>query len=517
MKIFVKATLLLSCCLLAATVARAEISLAPIFGDHMVLQRDAPLPVWGEAAPSAQITVQFAGQTKTAVAASDGSWKVVFDRLPASAEGRVLTVTNGDDTATINDILVGEVWLCAGQSNMEFRLKSDAFTQTALAQADIPDLRLNLWRYGTQWIFNRPFSPAEVATLAPEKFYTNSWAASSAQSAAEFSAIGWYVGRELQRKLGVPVGVISLAAGGSPTEAWIRRDALASQPALFGMTRGNWLENPLFDDWVKLRGHQNLDKPLADGVMVPSSPFSDLGPNHPFKPAMLWEAGIARIIPFAVRGVLWYQGESNSLELWRERQHEQLFPLLVRDWRAQWGEGDFPFYWVQLSGISDKGYKSQYWPEFRDSQRRFAQMLPNTGFAVSSDKGAQNDVHPTNKRDVAARLARVALAQTYSENIEYSGPAPQSLRRDGSTLVVTFTHANGLRTSEGQAVRGFEIAGTDGIFHPASVKIEGATVVLSSTGVLVPQQVHYAWQPFPDANLINDDELPTSTFTISLP
>ena len=494
--------------------ARAELTVAAIFGDHMVLQRDAVLPVWGHATPKEKITVQFAAQKKTTICAADGTWKVTFGALTANAQGQKLTIGGAGETTTFRDILIGEVWVCAGQSNMEFAFQSDSEVQAALETAAIPNLRLNLWRYTTQGIGARAFSPAQLATLHPDNFYRQQWELSSAHSARDFSAIGWFVGRELQRELKVPVGVISLAVGGSPAEAWMRRAVLADEPLVSEMVSGNWLDNPHLDDWVKSRAHQNLDQPMQDGLEVP---HDDLGPNHGFKPTMLWQAGIEKLMPFAIRGVLWYQGESNALEAWRVRQHETLFPLLVRDWRAQWKQGDFPFYWVQLSGISTKNYQSQSWPEFRDQQRRMAAALPNSGFAVSSDLSAENNVHPTNKHDVAHRLAQVVLAQTYGRKIEYSGPAPAALKRVANTLVVTFQHAQGLRAVAGAPLRGFEIAGADGEFKSATAKIAGQTVVLSSPQVLAPQKMRYAWQPFPDANLENNANLPASTFELSLP
>jgi sialate O-acetylesterase len=309
----------------------------------------------------------------------NGDWKIVFDALPASAEGRELTVSGDDQKRTLRDVLVGEVWVCAGQSNMEFPLRGEATAPAALAEADIPNLRLNLWRFATQYVYATPFTKAQAERLTPERFYENQWQASSAQSARDFSAIGWFFGREIQQRLGVPVGMISLAAGGSPTEAWIRRAALQADPQLRSMVEGNWLDNKTLDDWCRERGHQNLDKPLTAGPM----PGDDLGTNHPFKPSFLWEAGMARLIPFALRGVLWYQGESNSLAERRVQQHEQLFPLLVQDWRAAWRQSDLPFYFVQLSGIAtERGYKSHFWPQFRDQQRRLAQ-----GTGVSLDGG----------------------------------------------------------------------------------------------------------------------------------
>ncbi len=432
----------------------------------------------------------------------------------ASAIGRDLVVSGDGPAQTVSDVLVGEVWVCAGQSNREFPLKNEATAKDALAEANKPLLRLNLWHYRSQYVYNSPFTPAQVEGLATDHFYEGEWKPTTADSAHEFSAIGYFFGRQLQQKLGVPVGLISLAAGGSPTEEWIRRESLAANPELAPIVAGNWLENPALDDWCRERGHQNLDKPLADKLAVPSD---DLGPSYAFKPTFLWDAGIGRLIPFAMRGVLWYQGESNSLELRRVEQHEKLFPLLVSDWRKQWGQGDFSFYFAQLSGIETTAYKSQFWPQFRDDQRRFGNTLPNAASVVTSDLGARNNVHPPNKHTVGERLARVALARTYGQTMEWSGPAPRSLSAKGKQLSVAFDHAQGMAAKNGEALRGFQIAGADGQFSDATARIEGDTVVLECGAMPQPRQVRYAWQPFPDANLENGDGLPASTFQLSVP
>ncbi|RYX84132.1 sialate O-acetylesterase [bacterium] len=500
----------LLCC---TAISYADVRLAPVFTEHMVLQRDKPLPIWGEAKPKALISVAFAGQTKTTRVDAQGHWKVVLPQQVASSIGRELVVSGDGSAKTLSDVLVGEVWVCAGQSNMEFPLKNEVTGPQALTDANNPLLRLNLWHYRSQYVYNAPFTPGQVEGLVTERFYEGGWAPATPESAREFSAIGYFFGRRLQQKLGVPVGIISLAAGGSPTEAWIRREALANNVELAPIVAGNWLENADLDDWCRLRGHQNLDKPLADKLAVPSD---DLGPNHAFKPSFLWQAGIARLIPFAMRGVLWYQGESNSLELRRVLQHEKLFPLLVSDWRRQWGQSDFPFYFAQLSGIETTGYKSQFWPQFRDSQRRFGDTIHSAASVVTSDLGARNNVHPTNKHDVGERLASVALAKTYGQPIEWSGPSPRSLTLKGKQLVVSFNHAVGMRPKNGEAMRGFQIAGADGQFFDALARIEGTSVMLENVAVPHPLQVRYGWQPFTDANLENASGLPTSTFQLSL-
>jgi sialate O-acetylesterase len=254
---------------------------------------------------------------------------------------------------------------------------------------------------------------------------------------------------------------------------------------------------------------------LKDGT----APADDAGPNHPFKPGFLWDAGVARLTPFPVRGVIWYQGESNSLSPGRVRQHERLFPLLVADWRKQWGIGEFPFLYCQLSSIgTEKGYKAQHWPEFRDGQRRMLAVVPNSGMAVTSDLGHPSDVHPRDKKEVGRRLALWALAKTYGKKLAHSGPLARSVRREGATLVVDFDHADGgLKTADRKPPRGFEIAGEDGVYAAAGVSFGTATATLSNPKVAAPVSVRYGWRPYSDGNLVNGAALPASTFELRVP
>jgi BNR repeat-like domain/Carbohydrate esterase, sialic acid-specific acetylesterase len=493
-----------------------KLSLALPFTDHMILQRDISTPVWGRAPPGANVAVSFAGQNQTTRANERGDWLLKLDPLPVSVEPRELRVSADKEQLVCRDVLVGEVWVCAGQSNMEWPLEKEAHAAETLLTATHPNLRLLNLSFAGQYFFGKPFGAAEVARQTALGFYRGEWQRSSPESAKSFSAVGYYFGHELLGKLpsDTPIGLIHLAVGGSPAEAWIRREAIAAEPPLQPMLSGNWLDNAELEEWCRQRGHQNLDAALKEGSSVPGD---DLGSNHPFKPTFLWEAGIARLIPFGIRGAIWYQGESNSLSLRRVEQHERLFPLLVRDWRKQWGLGDFPFLYCQLSGIgTEGGYKSQHWPEFRDSQRRMLAAIPNTGMAVTSDLGHPNDVHPRNKRDVGQRLARWALAKSYQQPLEFSGPTPVSALSHDARLVVEFDHAEGLASSDGQAACGFDVAGSTGEFLPATAEIIGTTITLMSPRVPSPVRVRYAWQPFPNANLVNAAKLPASTFELSV-
>ncbi len=509
--------LCLTFALLLAPVAlgAAPPALAPVFRDGMVFQRGVPVSVWGTAAAGTPVTVALADQRKQTKADDKGQWSVTLAAMQADAVPCDLKVVAGDNTLTVRDVLVGEVWVAAGQSNMEWPLAKEAHAKTELPAADHPTLRLlNLTQAGQNY-FAKPFGPDVLKRLTPKEYYRGTWQPCSPQPAKDFSAIGYYFGKELLETLQVPVGIIHLAVGGSPIEAWVRRDAIAGDQELASLVKGNWLSNEGLYGWRRQRSRDNLAMALDGKVEAPKD---ELGLNHPFKPGFLWDSGIARLIPFPIRGVIWYQGESNSQEPRWVHQHNRLFPLLVADWRKQWGIGEFPFLYCQLSSIKPEGYPSQYWPEFRDGQRRMLADIPNTGMAVTSDIGHPTDVHPRNKKDVGHRLALWALARTYGQPLAYSGPLAKSVRQDGETLIVTFDHADkGLKTSDGKPVAGFEIAGADGVFRPADVAIEKDSATLTSKLVADPVSARYGWQPFSTGNLTNGASLPASTFLLTLP
>lgn len=502
--------------LIPDTIDAALPALAPVFTDSMVVQQGVPVPVWGTADAGTPITVSFTTQEKQTKADAKGKWSVTLDAMAAVAEPRDLKVVAGNRTLIVRDVLVGEVWVAAGQSNMEWPLANEANAKAELPTADHPKFRLLNLNYAGQNSFANPFGPDVLKRLAPKEFFHGTWQRCSPKSAKGFSAVGYYFGKELYQSLKVPVGIIHLAVGGSPTEAWIRREALAGDNELAPLVKGNWLENASLEPWCQQRGRENLSVALKEKMEWSKD---ETGPNHPFKPGFLWDAGISRLTSFPIRGVIWYQGESNSLELRRVQQHDRLFPLLVADWRKQWGIGEFSFLYCQLSSIgTEKGYKSQHWPEFRDGQRRFLAEIPNTGMAVTSDLGHPTDVHPRNKKEVGHRLALWALARTYDQKLVYSGPLAKSVRRDGSALVVTFDHADeGLKTSDDKPVAGFEIAGEDGVFQLAEVKAAKDVVKLTNKRVAEPVSARYGWQPFSTGNLTNGTGLPASTFLLVIP
>lgn len=501
--------------LVPVAVCAEPFGLASVFQDSMVLQQGVPIPVWGTADAGTPVTVTIAEQRKQTKADDKGKWSVTLVAMKADARPRDLKAVTAGSTVIVRDVLVGEVWIAAGQSNMEWPLAREANANLELPKANCPEIRLLNLGFAGQNYPTISFGPEVLMRLNPSEYYQGKWGQCTPGSAKGFSAVGYYFAKEVHETLKVPVGMIHLAVGGSPTEAWIRREAMAEDKELALLLKGNWLENESQEPWCRQRARDNLAAALKNKAETPKD---KTGPNHPFKPGFLWDAGISRLIPFPIRGVIWYQGESNSLDLRRVQQHDRLFPLLVADWRKEWGLGEFPFLYCQLSSIgTEKGYKAQYWPEFRDSQRQMLEKIPNTGMAITSDLGHPTDVHPRNKKDVGHRLALWALARTYDHRIIHSGPLAKSLLREGSALVVTFDHANaGLKTSDGKPVAGFEIAGEDAVFRPTEVVIGKDAVTLSSALVPNPCKARYGWQPFSVGNLTNGVGLPASTFLLTI-
>ena len=487
----------------------SDLQLPQVFGNHMVLQAQASLPIWGIARPASEITIQLGAETLKTTASNSGHWKVLFAPRAATSIPTSLLIQSGKERITLSDILIGEVWVCAGQSNMEWPLSQSANGAAELSTANHPQLRI-LHLIGGARGGSGTYTQPHLDRLTTEAFCEGQWRVASAESAGNFSAVGWYFGRLLQQELNVPIGLICPAIGGTPTEAWISRDALESDPELQGLVAGNWFDNERLSDFCRKRGQQNLLAAMQAGERIP---WDDLGPNHSFKPGFMWSAGIKPLIPYAIRGAIWYQGESNADALARVYQHGRLFPLLIQSWREQWGQGDFPFLYVQLPALG-----RPEWPWFRDGQRRTLGHLKNVGMAVTIDTGHPSNVHPTLKKPVGQRLAKWALGTTYQlkAHTTYAGPLLDVAEREGDSLVISFHHVGaGLKSSDGKPLRHFEVCGTDGIFHAATAKIIGKNVIaVSSSNVPEPADARYAWLPYPNpaVNLINSANLPASPF-----
>ncbi len=459
------------------------------YTDRMVLQRDRPLQIKGMANANAKVKVSIAGQKKTAQAGSDGHWQVTLNPL-ATGGPYTLTVTDGKNTLLYKDILAGEVWLCSGQSNMEFMLKA-----TTTASKDIPaanDDQLRLFDMKGRWLTHAVEWPASVLdSLNHLQYYKGTqWETATPETARNFSAIAYYFGKMLRDSLQVPVGLICNAVGGSPTEAWIDRSTLEYQfPAILRQ----WTRNDFIQDWVRGRAALNIKK----------SNYKEQ--RHPYEPCYLYEAGIRPLEGFPIRGIIWYQGESNAHNF---TAHEKLFHLLVDSWRKNWNDQQLPFYYVQLSSIDRPS-----WPWFRDSQRKMMNDIRATGMAVSSDHGDSLDVHPRNKKPVGERLGRWALNRTYDrKQVVPSGPLFRKAEFRNGAAYLTFDYGEGLHSADGQPLRTFEVAEIDGLFEPAVAEIEGNHLKVYSRSIKNPRYVRYGWQPFTRANLVNEAGLPASTF-----
>ncbi|MGV3504932.1 MAG: GDSL-type esterase/lipase family protein [Adhaeribacter sp.] len=464
--------------------------LNPVFADHMVLQQKMPIPVHGTADVGEEVTLTWGKEQVKTKAGADGRWKVLL--APKKAGGPYqMEVATAAKKILVQDILVGEVWLCSGQSNMAFPLQA--------AQGGREELPLVQHTGRIRLLHMKPLAETgnfawDSATLRQVnqlQYFSGTWRRCDSISARDFSAVAYYFGRQLHRQLNVPIGLIQVAVGGSNTESWIDRATLKHHPQFVDLL-ATWRTSDFILDWCRERAGVNL-KNAAIAKQ-----------RHPYEPAYNFEAGIAPFTSFPVKGVIWYQGESNTHN---EALHAELFRSLVKSWRQHWGY-DFPFYYVQLSSLNRPS-----WPNFRDGQRRLLSQIPHAGMAVSSDLGDSTDVHPRRKRQVGERLAWWALASTYGKNLPYSGPLLKSGKVKRHQVICTFSFGKGLQSSDGQALRGFEIAGSDLVFKKASAYVRGKKVIVSAPQVAQPRYVRYGWQPFTRANLSNRAALPASTFT----
>jgi sialate O-acetylesterase len=643
------ASLLLS----LAGAARADVRVPSVIGDNMVLQQGRQARVWGWAAPGERVTVSFRGEKATADADARGRWEVFVG--PHKAGGPFELSVAGRNTLTFRNVLVGEVWVCSGQSNMEWPLVNAQDGAKESAAADYPLIHL--------------FTVTKKTSADPLDNVEGRWVVTTPKEAAQFSAVGYFFGRELFQRLKVPVGLIHTSWGGTPAEAWTSRAVLAADPTLkpilerydrqlldlprlqreYEAAQAEWARKYMTEDsgnkgepagyakpeydvasWKRMRLPQlwesagldvdgviwfrrevevpaswagkdltlklgaidDFDTTYFDGERVGSTgadtPNSWMarreyripgslvragrntlavrvydrmggggfgggemslapagaakaevlpldgewlykeeatqpsrridwgsqpqapGPANPYSPVVLYNAMLAPLFPYAIRGAVWYQGEANA---GRAYQYRTLFPSMIRDWRAAWGEGDFPFYFVQLANWKARPVDSidSEWAELREAQA-LTLKAPHTGMAVTIDIGNPDDIHPRNKLDVGQRLARWALADTYGMKIEKSGPLYDSYKVEGDKVRVSFTHAGGLKTRDGAAPTSFYVAGADRKFVPAEARVEQGSVVVWGKGVPAPVAVRYAWADNPAANLYNSDGLPASPF-----
>lgn len=485
--------------------ASATVTLPVIFTDHMVLQRERPVPVWGWAEAGREVNVKFAGQTKTTKADKDGRWKVTLDPLKASSDRQNLMVS-GQNTVVIKDVLVGEVWLCSGQSNMAMTVKGVQDAEKEIAAANFPKMRM--------------FFVQSFTATSPQEQCKGVWQTCSPQSIPNFSAAAYFFGRNLHQTLKVPVGLINSSVGGTAIESWTSMDVMKDKAELQPLLE-QWRQGvTLFEQPENLAKNSAAKKQWQDAVKAaqaagqPSPPQPALLGRDPLsanRPANLFNGKIAPIVPFAIRGAIWYQGESNA---GNGPLYATQLPLMISDWRTRWGY-DFPFAWVQLPNFQKRDAApgtASNWARLREAQTK-SLAVPNTGMSINIDIGEAGNIHPLNKQEIGRRLALWARAQVYGEKMAWSGPQYQSHAINGAQVVIRFSHAEGLKTVDGSAaLKGFAIADETQKWQWAEARIEGDQVIVTHPAIKTPVAVRYAWANNPEVNLINGAGLPAGPF-----
>lgn len=507
---FRRCTLVVAIVFILTPAAWADIKTHPLISEGMVLQQGKKIPIWGTGDANNHAVVEFNGKTyrPEGSATKDGNWIVWLDNLRAGGPFP-LTITGYDGDKPLNkielkNVYVGEVWVCSGQSNMEWPVRASADPEQVAAASKNPLIRL--------------FTVQKKVSAAPEKTLVGSWQECGPTTVPNFSAVGYFFGRDLQAALKVPVGLIHTSWGGTPAEAWTSRATLQADPGLKYM-----MEN--FDAGVAnhpkaleaykavLEKHMEaVAKAKAEGKPAPDAPRPPVSPDkHYQSPSVLYNGMIAPVIPYGIRGAIWYQGESNAGKAY---EYRHLFPTMIKNWRADWKQGEFPFLFVQLApftAIKKEPIESN-WAELREAQLLTTRDVPHTGMAVITDVGDEKDIHPKWKEPVGARLALAARAIAYGERIDYSGPVYDGVKIDGNKAVLSFKHLGGGLVSKGGPLQGFTIAGADKKWHNAEAEIQDDKVVVWSNEVSQPVAVRFGWANYPVVNLWNKAGLPATPF-----
>lgn len=500
--------------LASQTIAFAELSVPNFFSDHMVLQRERAAPLWGKASPGAEVRLELSGQSATAKADAYGRWRAEMQTGPANAKGATLTISSGDETIQIEDVLIGEVWFASGQSNMAYAMKSSPVYNDLVAKSDHPGIRM--------------FNAVSATATEPQDNINGKWTVCSPSSVPAYSAVAFFFARKLHQELGVPIGVIKSAWGGKPVETFTSRKALRTLPGTNALVDALIKADKRYDgEKAKvafLARRDQWETAMAERRKKPANkrgraPRKPAAPKRPLategKPGVLFDAMINPFAGYAMRGAIWYQGEANAKP--GHVPYDKTLPLLINDWRQRWND-DFSFYFVQLANFrapSTEPGTQDSWALLQDRMRLILDTTPKTGMAVINDVGAANNIHPKNKKDPGERLALWALAKDYGRDIVYCGPLYQSSKIDGNAIRVTFDQAGaGLASKDGEPLQRFEIAGKNRQWHWAKATLDGKdSVLVRSPDVAAPLAVRYAWAANPEgANLVNSEGLPTSVF-----
>ncbi len=561
MKNMIKKTIFIGMILIGQSL-KADVKLPALFGDNMLLQANKPVPVWGTADAGEKVTVSFAGQKVSSTADANGKWQIKLNPLAINTAG-IMTV-EGKNQIRINNVLVGTVWICSGQSNMEIAIVAAGNAVEEISKAHYPKIRL--------------FKVERAASFQPLADVRGQWLECNPENLGQggrwggFSAVGYFFGRELHRSTGLPVGMIASSWGGTPAEAWTSLAGLQKEPELKDIVqRYTTLINDLptlkakfqkdaSEYSLELKAWQDanqanqaklseweaaVNRARQDGKPLPPKPLpgkpapkplEQYPPDQKPHPTFLYNAMIAPLVPYAMEGVIWYQGESNAYNAEQAKDYKTLFPALIADWRSHWGMGDFPFYYCQLANFKAKQPlpDESCWADLREAQR-LTLRLPNTGMAVLIDVGEAGDIHPINKQEVGARLAKIALAKLFGKEVRFTGPVYRSMKVEGSKIRLSFDSVGGelvarelpatydvsiahketkplVRNRPGSQLEGFAICGADRKWVWADAAIERDTVVVSAPEVQEPVAVRYAWADNPTCNLFNKEGLPASPF-----
>ena len=470
------------------------LQLASVFASHMVLQRNKSIRFYGTANANEKIVTSFNGKQKTGIADDNGKWHVEFPSMKAGGP-HTASFSSKDKKIILDDILVGEVWLCSGQSNMYFPLGNAVNDKNEMrSEQKNNTLRLLKMRPVAE-TDNYVWDSATLQKVNELEYFSGTWQKCDSAAAKNFSAVAYYFGKKLQEQLKVPIGLIEVAVGGSTTESWIDRYTMEHHPVLVNEL-SNWRKSDFFQPWVRERTDTNLKKAINPKQ------------RHPYEPCYNFEAGIKSFIDFPIAGVIWYQGESNAHNI---ELHETVFPELVKSWRKQWGYS-FPFYYVQLSSLNRPS-----WSSFRYSQLQLLKQIPNSGMAVSSDVGDPANVHPRQKKPVAERLARLALHFTYGQkNVVPYGPMIANAVKQNNQIILSFQYASGLKTGDGKTLRGFKLMNEKGMQQEVKAFIQNNKVIIPIDKNENAVEVLYGWEPYTEANLANDENLPASTFKMKV-
>jgi sialate O-acetylesterase len=480
--------------------ARADVRLPALISDNMVLQQNAPANVWGWAAPQEAVTVKLGPKEAKTAADADGKWNVKLEGIAAGDAGD-MTIT-GKNTLTVKNVAVGEVWVASGQSNMEWTVSGAMNPAEEISAANFPKIRM--------------FTVVKSPKAEPQADCTGKWEVCTPATAGHFSAVGYFFARNLEQNLQIPIGVIHSSWGGTPAELWTPPEVLAAETDFQAIIKGweavkaNYPKAKAAHDEAMAKWKEESARLKAENKPVPRAPGAPRGGDDFGSPGCLYNGMIAPLLPYTIRGAIWYQGESNA---GNAGLYQKLFPTMIRSWRERWNVGEFPFLFVQLANFKDRFDQpvDSQWAALREAQTR-ALELPHTGMAVAIEIGEAKDIHPKNKQEVGRRLALNALATVYFKEIDYSGPIISAAQGEEGKIRVTFRFADGLKTTDGGKPKGFALAGDDKKFRWANAEIEGDHVVLSSPEVPNPVAARYAWQDNPETNLVNGAGLPASPF-----